>query len=203
MGQLQLHLKGKGMENGCTLIDLLRVLRQRQKLFAGCAKACAHLTLSAIPISSCWWRWGIQSFTFPHHGQSPVTFNWSLYIRVSGLLGCWWSVSPSFPTLLKLTVKEAYVGCLNFTTDAWTSPNHWAYIALCVHLEQKGQPFSMVLDIVKMAEVGPSLTCTVSAQVKKVYLVSFWHQSCCCNHQDPARLSNLRQGQHCQFLNKK
>jgi hypothetical protein len=42
---------------------------------------------------------------------------------------------------------------LNFTTDAWTSPNHRAYVAVSVHLEHEGQPLSMILDIVEVSKV--------------------------------------------------
>ncbi|KAG2034882.1 hypothetical protein BDR03DRAFT_935082 [Suillus americanus] len=48
---------------------------------------------------------------------------------------------------------QNYDGELNFGTDAWTSPNHRAYIAISMHLEHEGQPFSMILDIVEVAKV--------------------------------------------------
>ena len=35
--------------------------------------------------------------------------------------------------------------------DAWTSPNHKAYVAITVHLEKNGVPVSMLLDIVEVA----------------------------------------------------
>ena len=35
--------------------------------------------------------------------------------------------------------------------DAWTSPNHKAYVAVTVHFENKGTPVSMLLDIVEVA----------------------------------------------------
>ena len=35
--------------------------------------------------------------------------------------------------------------------DAWTSPNHKAYVAVTVHFENKGTPVSMLLDIVELA----------------------------------------------------
>jgi hypothetical protein len=41
---------------------------------------------------------------------------------------------------------------LSFGTDAWTSPNSKAYIAITVHLEQNGVPLCMLLDIVEVAE---------------------------------------------------
>jgi hypothetical protein len=39
---------------------------------------------------------------------------------------------------------------LSFATDAWTSPNHKAYVAITVHLEQNGSPLAMLLDIVEV-----------------------------------------------------
>ena len=41
---------------------------------------------------------------------------------------------------------------LSFGTDAWTSPNSKAYIAIRVHLEQNGVPLCMLLDLVEVAE---------------------------------------------------
>lgn len=40
---------------------------------------------------------------------------------------------------------------MSFATDAWTSPNHKAYIAVTVHFENNGKPVSMLLDIVELA----------------------------------------------------
>jgi hypothetical protein len=39
---------------------------------------------------------------------------------------------------------------LSFAIDAWTSPNHKAYIAITIHLEQSGKPFSMLLDLIEV-----------------------------------------------------
>jgi hypothetical protein len=41
---------------------------------------------------------------------------------------------------------------LNFATDAWTSPNIKAYIALTVHFENDSIPISMLLDLVEIAQ---------------------------------------------------
>ncbi|KAI0738567.1 hypothetical protein C8Q80DRAFT_1071694, partial [Daedaleopsis nitida] len=46
-----------------------------------------------------------------------------------------------------------YDGKLSFGTDAWTSPNHRALVAVTVHLEHKGQPLSMLLDVVEVSKV--------------------------------------------------
>ena len=40
---------------------------------------------------------------------------------------------------------------LNFATDAWTSPNHRAYVAVTVHFEKQGTLVSMLLDLVQVA----------------------------------------------------
>ncbi|KAG0700689.1 hypothetical protein DFH29DRAFT_807315, partial [Suillus ampliporus] len=46
-----------------------------------------------------------------------------------------------------------YNGHLNFATNAWTSPNHKAFVAISVHLEHEGVSIAMVLDIVEVPEV--------------------------------------------------
>ena len=40
---------------------------------------------------------------------------------------------------------------MSFVTDAWTSPNHKAYVAVTVHLEKDGVPILMLLDIIEVA----------------------------------------------------
>jgi hypothetical protein len=49
--------------------------------------------------------------------------------------------------------NQEYDGKLNFGTDAWTSPNHRAFVAITVHLEKDGVPLSFVLDVVEVAKV--------------------------------------------------
>ncbi|KAG2112007.1 uncharacterized protein F5147DRAFT_744660 [Suillus discolor] len=51
-----------------------------------------------------------------------------------------------------------YAGRLNFVTDAWTLPNHHAFIAVLVHLEHNGVPLCFPLDVVEVLKVGKSLT---------------------------------------------
>ena len=48
---------------------------------------------------------------------------------------------------------QGYDGCLSFTMDAWTSPNHRAFIALCIHFQKNGVPLSIILDVVEVAQV--------------------------------------------------
>ena len=45
---------------------------------------------------------------------------------------------------------QEHEGALNFATDAWTSPNHKAYVAVTVHFEIEGKLVSMLLDIVEL-----------------------------------------------------
>ncbi|KAG1808062.1 uncharacterized protein BJ212DRAFT_1281314 [Suillus subaureus] len=45
-----------------------------------------------------------------------------------------------------------YPGRLHFATDAWTSPNHRAFVAWTVHLEFNGEMLCFLLDIVELAE---------------------------------------------------
>lgn len=42
-------------------------------------------------------------------------------------------------------------GSLSFATDAWTSPNHKAFVAVTVHFENDGVPVCMILDVVEVA----------------------------------------------------
>ena len=53
-----------------------------------------------------------------------------------------------------LTVfSQEHPGRLHFATDAWTSPNHRAFVVWTVHLEYEGAMFSFLLDIVEVPEV--------------------------------------------------
>ncbi|PIL28879.1 hypothetical protein GSI_08925 [Ganoderma sinense ZZ0214-1] len=47
---------------------------------------------------------------------------------------------------------QGYSGKLSFASDAWTSPNHRSFIAVTVHLEVKGRPLRMLLDLVELAK---------------------------------------------------
>ena len=50
-----------------------------------------------------------------------------------------------------LNLLQGYDGALNFAMDAWTSPNHKAYVAITVHFEQDSVPVAMLLDLVEVA----------------------------------------------------
>ena len=47
---------------------------------------------------------------------------------------------------------QEYDGNLNFTTNAWTSLNHKAFVVFTVHFEHEGTPISMLLDLVEVAK---------------------------------------------------
>ena len=49
---------------------------------------------------------------------------------------------------------------MNFATDAWTLPNHKAYVAFTVHFAHEEEPISMLLDLVEVAKshLGENLT---------------------------------------------
>jgi hypothetical protein len=49
-------------------------------------------------------------------------------------------------------ILQEYDGQLNFATDAWTSPNHKAFVAFTVHFAHEGAPVSMLLDLVEVAK---------------------------------------------------
>jgi len=51
-----------------------------------------------------------------------------------------------------LTHLQAHEGALSFATDAWTSPNHKAFVAVTVHFEINGHPNCLLLDIVEVAK---------------------------------------------------
>lgn len=53
--------------------------------------------------------------------------------------------------MLTYRCAQDYDGQLNFTMDAWTSPNHKALVAFAVHLQHEGEPLSFLLDVVEVA----------------------------------------------------
>ena len=48
---------------------------------------------------------------------------------------------------------QEHPGRLHFATDAWTSPNHRAFVAWTVHFEYEGGMLSFLLDILELPEV--------------------------------------------------
>jgi hypothetical protein len=52
----------------------------------------------------------------------------------------------------KETTYQEHNGALNFATDAWTSPNHKAYVAMTVRFQRDGVLVVMLLDLVEVAK---------------------------------------------------
>ena len=50
------------------------------------------------------------------------------------------------------STHQEYKGRLSFAADAWTSPNHRAFIAISVHFQVNGTPLSTLLDIVEIPQ---------------------------------------------------
>jgi hypothetical protein len=48
---------------------------------------------------------------------------------------------------------QKHPGYIHFATDAWTSPNHRAFVAWTVHLHHEGHILMFLLDIVEVPEV--------------------------------------------------
>jgi hypothetical protein len=46
---------------------------------------------------------------------------------------------------------QEYEGALSFAIDAWTSPNHRAFVAVTVHFQQDGELVCLILDVVEVA----------------------------------------------------
>lgn len=68
------------------------------------------------------------------------------------LQASWQCVLDMVRTHAVMAGDQEHDGKLSFGTDAWTSPNSKAYIAVTVHLEQKGVPLSLILDLVEVAK---------------------------------------------------
>jgi hypothetical protein len=59
---------------------------------------------------------------------------------------------------------------LNFATDAWTSPNNKAYVAVTVHFEEKGIPICLLLDVVEVARSHTGVNLAIAfADILKDY----------------------------------
>jgi len=56
---------------------------------------------------------------------------------------------------------------LNVVTDAWMSPNSHAFVAVTVHYEERGNPRTLLLDIVECAEAHTGVT--LAATLVKIF----------------------------------
>jgi len=59
---------------------------------------------------------------------------------------------------------QDHPGQIHFATDAWTSPNHRAFVAWTVHLHHEGHVLTFLLDIVEVPEV-----CSIHSISKAAY----------------------------------
>jgi hypothetical protein len=64
-------------------------------------------------------------------------------------------------------------GRVHIASDAWTSPNHRAFIAWTVHLEHEGQMLAFLLDMVEIPEVTYFLILLLFIRALTFYPVSF------------------------------
>jgi hypothetical protein len=72
--------------------------------------------------------------------------------RIATMLQVGINDSP-FTRRIRLTYFiQEHEGTLSFGTDAWTSPNHKAYVAVTVHFEHNGEPMCLLLDLVEVAK---------------------------------------------------
>jgi len=80
-----------------------------------------------------------------------------------------------FTNVQKHIVKmlQEHDGKLNFAMDAWTSPNHKAFIAMMAHFEVNGEPVCMLLDLVEVAMSHSSMNLAVAfAQILDEFGIS-------------------------------
>jgi len=90
-----------------------------------------------------------------YHIPSPETVSHDVkdvFVRVCKRIATMLQVRHSSSIVSKTYLKQLkeHDGDLNFTTDAWTSPNNKAYVAVSVHFEVKGVPVGMLLDVVEV-----------------------------------------------------
>ena len=69
-------------------------------------------------------------------------------------------------------LTQKHEGRLSFATDAWTSPNHRAFVAVTVHFLYKEEPISMLLDIVEVPEVRYLQSCSRASTDRRLDLQS-------------------------------
>ena len=68
---------------------------------------------------------------------------------------------------------QEYEGTLSFAMDAWTLPNHKAFVAVTVHFERDGKPMCLILDVVEvvMSHSGANLAAAF-AQILEQFGIS-------------------------------
>jgi hypothetical protein len=95
----------------------------------------------------------------PHHYlPSPSTVGrdvHQVFVRVRRWIANLLRVSLVSILIMSIVTKYwyTYEGHLSFATDAWTSPNHHAYVAFSVHFIHDNEPISLLLDFIEVATV--------------------------------------------------
>lgn len=96
----------------------------------------------------------------------------------------------------KRVIYQEHDGALSFGTDAWTSPNHKAYVAVTVHFEHDGKPMCLLLDLVEVAKSHSGLN-LASAFAKILDDFGIADKVSLLNHlQVKMRLTNALDSQH-------
>ena len=65
-----------------------------------------------------------------------------------------WLINRYIERFSNLIMYQKHNGKLHFAMDAWTSPNHCAFVAVTVHFEHNGEPIFLILDVVEVAKVS-------------------------------------------------
>ncbi|KAF8274192.1 hypothetical protein EI94DRAFT_1768777 [Lactarius quietus] len=154
-----------------------------------------HTGDASLTSNMCWQPkicWGGQNWNgsitsaFKWVGKGMITYSQHVHTK----LEAWYTGRPECFILsaesLSCDVKNMFVtacghiakmlqeydGKLNFATDAWTLPNHKAYIAITVHLKHEGKPLSTLLDIVEVpkSHSGRNLVITF-AEVLQIFKI--------------------------------
>jgi hypothetical protein len=88
-----------------------------------------------------------------------------------------------------LTYLKEHEGYLNFITDAWTSPNYEAFIAITIHFEVNGIPICILLDLVEVAKSHLGITLAAAfAQVLDNFRISKKVSNCIISYNCTAYL---------------
>ena len=78
---------------------------------------------------------------------------------------------------------QNYGGKLNFMMDAWTSPNHKAYVTVSVHFKVDRKMVTMLLDLVEVAQSHRGLNLTIAfAKILDDFEIS--DKVSCCTHDE-------------------
>ncbi|KAJ6468855.1 hypothetical protein C8R45DRAFT_837606 [Mycena sanguinolenta] len=68
------------------------------------------------------------------------------------------------------------LACISLATDAWSSPNHYAYVAVSGHWEEDGRRMNCLLDFVEVPKVF--LFFVALSLCQQFFAVSRWYQPC-------------------------